>query len=228
VTVGEVLAGIVERGDESYFVEAEACLALGKVRAAQAPALLRAAATRDAFLDVIRAHAYRGLAEARDDGAIDFLIAATAWGRPSHGRRAAIGALATLCKGRRDREAVRAREHVEALLEDRDFRVQSAALEGLATWGDAGAVAAIERMGERELDGRLKRRGREVVRDLGERNAPAEELARLRDELGELRASTAALRDRLDKLETRGAARKAAKADKKARKAARRASKNSA
>ena len=230
-----VLAGIVERGDASYFVEAEACLSLGKVRASEAPALLRKAAARDAFLDVIRSHAYRGLAEARDDSAIEFLIAATAWGRPSHGRRAAIASLAALCKGRRDREAMRAREHVEDLLEDRDFRVQAAALEGLAVFGDAAAVPAITRMGERELDGRLRRRGREVVRDLNERNAPGEEAQKLRDEVGELKTSVAALRDRLDKLDARRggddpaakAARKAAKAEKKARKAAKRGTKKS-
>lgn len=225
VTVGEVLAGLVERGDPSYFVEAEACLALGRARAPQAPALLRAAAERDAFLDVIRSHAYRGLAEARDDSAVDFLVGATAWGRPSHGRRAAIAALASLTRGQRDRSAARVREHIEELLSDRDFRVQTAALEGLATLGDPAAIAAIERMGERELDGRLKRRGREVVRELGEKSGAVEEVQRLRDEVGELRATAAALRDRLDRLEVRGngapvgAEKKAAKAEKKARKA---------
>ncbi len=228
VTVAEVLGGIVEGGDDSYFVEAEACLALGKARAPQAPALLRAAAGRDAFLDVIRSHAYRGLAEARDDSAVDFLLAAADWGRPSHGRRAAVAALASLCKGRRDREAARVRERIEELLEDRDFRVQSAALEALNTLGDAAAIAAIERMGERELDGRLRRRSREVVRDLGDRNSAAEELQRLRDELAELRTASVGLRERMDKLEARPtgddddakAAKKAAKAAKKAAKAA--------
>jgi aminopeptidase N len=201
VTVAEVLAGIVEKGDESYFVEAEACLALGKVRAPQAPTLLREAATRDAYIDVIRSHAYKGLAEARDDSAIDVLMAATAWGRKSHGRRAAIGALATLCKGRKDREAVRVREHIEDLLEDRDFRVQTSALEGLATLGDAAAIGAIERMAARELDGRLKRRSREVVRDLGDKATTADELGKLRDQVAELRTTTAGLRERLGKLE---------------------------
>ncbi len=225
VTVAEVLAGIVERGDPSYFVEAEACLALGRVRAAQAPTLLRAAAGRDAFLDVIRSHAYRGLAEARDDSAIEFLISATTWGRPSQGRRAAIAALASLCKGRRDREAVRVRERIEELLEDRDFRVQTAAVEGLAGLGDAAAIAALERLAERELDGRLRRRGREVVRDLGERSGAAEELQRLRDELAALRATTVGLRDRLDKLEARPAASVEDTDAKAARKAAKRAAK---
>ncbi len=225
VTAGEVLARIVTDGDASYFVEAEACLSLGKVRAPEAPALLRAAASRDAFLDVIRSHAYKGLAEARDDTAVDFLIDATSWGRVSHGRRAAIGALAKLCKGRDDREAVRVRERIEELLEDRDFRVQTSALEGLATLGAAAAAAAIERMAERELDGRLRRRGREVVRDLRERASTTAELTKLRDELAELKATTAGLRDRLDKLEVRTSAKEAAKEARRVEKQARRAKK---
>lgn len=204
--VAAALAAVVERGDPSYFVEAEACLALGRARAPQAPALLRAAAGRDAFLDVIRSHAYRGLAEARDDSAIDFLLAGTAWGRPSHGRRAAVAALASLARGRRDRDAARVRERLEELLEDQDFRVQSAALEGLGALGDPAAIGAVERMTGRELDGRLRRRGREVVRDLREHGGQAEEVRRLRDELGELRTAAAALRDRVDKLEARGGA----------------------
>jgi aminopeptidase N len=198
-----VLADLVERGDPSYFVEAEACLALGKTRAAAAPALLRQAATRRSFTDVIRQHAYRGLAEARDDSALDVLLAGAAWGTPSGGRRAALGALATLCQGRRDKDAVRARERVEELLGDRDFRVQAAALEALATWGDRAAVGAIERMIDRELDGRLRRRGKEIVRALRDGAGATEELARLRDEVAALKATTAGLRERLDKLDAR-------------------------
>jgi aminopeptidase N len=199
---GAALAAVVERGDASYFVEAEACLALGRTRVAEAPALLRRAAERPSFTDVIRQHAFRGLAEARDDSAIDLLIAGTAWGRPSQGRRAAVSALAALARGRRDREAVRVRELIEELLDDADFRVQSAAIEGLASLGDPAAVAALERLIGQAGDGRLRRRGREVVRDLGERSAQGEELARLRDELAELKGQYAALRDRVAKLET--------------------------
>jgi len=203
--VAAVLADLVERGDASYFVEAEACLALGKVRAPQAPALLRQAATRESYTDVIRQHAYRGLAEARDDSATDLLIAGAGWGHASQGRRAALTALASLCKGRRDRDAVRARERVEELLSDPDFRVQSAALEALGTWGDRAALPAIDRMIQRELDGRLRRRGRELTRDLQDGNRPGEELTRLRDDLATLRSSSAILRERLDKLETKAA-----------------------
>ncbi|HEX5062830.1 MAG TPA: M1 family metallopeptidase, partial [Kofleriaceae bacterium] len=177
---GTALAAIVEKGDASYFVEAEACLALGRTRTPRAGELLRQAATRESFTDVIRQHAYRGLAEARDDSALGLLAEGTKWGRPTQGRRAAAGALALLMRGRRDREARDVRERLELLLADRDFRVQAAAVEALSVIGDPTAIPALRRMIDRELDGRLRRRGKEVVRDLGEGAPLAEDVRRLR------------------------------------------------
>jgi len=198
---GAALADVVERGDASYFVEAEAALSLGKTRTARAGELLRIAATRDSYGDVIRQHAYRGLAEARDDSALGLVVEGVRWGRISQGRRAATMALAGLVRGRRDREARDTRERIELLLADRDFRVQAAAIEALAQIGDPAAIAALRRMIDRELDGRLRRRGKEVIRDLENGAAIGEDVRRMRDEVGELRALTAALRERIEKLE---------------------------
>ncbi|HEV7559752.1 MAG TPA: HEAT repeat domain-containing protein, partial [Kofleriaceae bacterium] len=178
--------------------------------------LLRAASTRESFTDVIRQHAFRGLAEARDDGAIALLTEGTKWGRITQGRRAATGALAVLIRGRRDREARDVRERIELLLGDRDFRVQAAAIEALAGIGDPAAVPALRRMIDRELDGRLRRRGKEVARDLAEGAPLAEDVKRLRDEVGELRALTGTLRERLDLIDAK--ATKSTKAKKKKRK----------
>ena len=198
---GAALATIVEKGDASYFVEAEACLALGRTRTQRAGELLRHASTRESFTDVIRQHAYRGLAEARDDSAIGLLVEGMKWGHPPQGRRAAAGALSILMRGRRDREARDVRERIELLLADRDFRVQAAAIEALAVIGDPAAIPALRRVVDRELDGRLRRRGKEVIRDLGEGAPLAEDVRRLRDEVGELRMLAATLRERVELLE---------------------------
>ena len=200
---GAALAQIVEHGDASYFVEAEACLALGKTRTPRAGELLRKAAGRDSYTDVIRQHAYRGLAEARDDSALGLLADAVNWGHVTQGRRAAAGALAQLVRGRRDREARDVREKLELLLTDRDFRVQAAALEAVNNIGDPAAIGALRRMIDRELDGRLRRRGKEIVRDL-EAGAPlGEDVRRLRDEVGELRALVTTLRERVEMFEAK-------------------------
>ena len=111
-------------------------------------------------------------------------------------------------RGRRDREARDVRERLELLLADKDFRVQAAAVEALSVIGDPASIPALRRMIDRELDGRLRRRGKEVVRDL-EAGAPlAEEVRRLRDEVGELRAIATGMRDRLETLEAKPAKKK--------------------
>jgi aminopeptidase N len=202
---GTALAQIVQKGDPSYFVEAEACFALGKTRTPRAGELLRVAATRESFTDVIRQHAYRGLAEARDDSALGLLVEGLRWGHPTQGRRAAAGALAHLMRGRRDREARDVRERLELLIVDRDFRVQAAAIEALLVIGDPAAIPALRRLTDRELDGRLRRRAREVIRDLQEAAPLGEDVRRLRDEVGELRSLVGGLRERLQKLEAHDA-----------------------
>jgi aminopeptidase N len=202
IAAADALVPIVASGDASYFVEAEACLALGRTRTPRAGELLRRAATRESFTDVIRQHAYRGLAEARDDSALGMLADGMKWGRPTQGRRAAAGALAQLVRGRRDREARDIRERIELLLADHDFRVQAAAIEALLVIGDPAAIPALRRLTEHELDGRLRRRGKEVIRDLGEGAPQAEDVRRLRDEVAELRSLAATLKERIEVLET--------------------------
>ena len=221
----DALARLIEHGDASYFVEAAACLALGQTRSPRAPAVLRAAAARPSWTDVIRQHAFKGLAEARDDSAIGFLVEGLAWGRPSQGRRAAAMALAQLVKGRRDRDAREVRDRLEDRLEDKDFRLQAAAIEALAIVGDPATIPALQRVVDRELDGRLRRRAREVIRDLGDGAPSAEELRRLRDEVDELRQVSGRLRERLDRIEATAADKRGKKAAKQDKKAAKKAAK---
>jgi aminopeptidase N len=196
----DILVKLIEQGDKSYFVEAEACLSLGKTRSPQAVAVLQNAMKRPSFTDVIRQHALRGLAEARSDESLTVIQAASVRGFRSESRRAAIAALAMLCKGRHDQVAVRIRQHIEDLLRDPDFRVQAAALEALYKMADPSALPSIHAMMDRELDGRLIRRGREIVRSVGDGGGTSGELHRLRDDVESLRTSTALLREQVEAL----------------------------
>lgn len=198
----DALVALIDRGDPSCFVEAEACLALGRTRDPRAAKVLREVLDRDAFMDVIRQHAYRGFAELADDDAIPVLMNAAAYGRSSYGRRAAVGALASIARGRRDRAARDIRERAEELCRDPDFRVQSAAIEALATIGDPAAIAGLSTFADSALDGRHRRRAREIIRDLREGRTQGEELRSLRDEVETLRAQGRRLIARIDALET--------------------------
>ena len=194
----EALLPVVERGDPSLFVEGEACLALGKTRSPRAAAALRGATERDSYRDMIRRHVYLGLAELRDDDAIEILREGAAYGRALGGRRAALEGLAELMRGRRDARSREVRELCQDLLRDPDFMVQLSAVHALEVIGDGAAIPALEALAERALDGRLRRRAREAVRDLNEARPAAEEREAVRQELDRLRSRVATLEERMD------------------------------
>jgi len=114
--------------DQSYFVEAEACLALGAA-AGRAQASSCAAAARESFSDVIRQHATAGWPRRATRAR------SSSWGRQRvrPGLAGAAGALAAWRSRARagDRAERDARERIEELLRARDFRVQTSALEAV-------------------------------------------------------------------------------------------------
>src|SRR6185503_10043354 len=71
--------------------------------------------------------------------------------------------------------------------------------------GDPAAIPHLRKVIVRELDGRLRRRAAEVIRDLEDGRAPAEEVTKLRDELGRLRDVVARLRDQVERIQIEAA-----------------------
>jgi aminopeptidase N len=201
---GAALLDWVRKGDASLFVEGEAALALGKTRAPEAAELLREVANRASFQDIIRARALEGLGAIGGERAIHLLRDAWRPGGAFQSRKALVMALVEAGRGTPHIRAVR--EFLEDRFDDPDFRVRGDIAAGLARLGDADAVPAIERALAAELDGRARRRMREAITDLREGSKPGEQVVRLQDEVARLRAESSALRERLDRLEGRGAA----------------------
>ncbi len=179
--------------DESYLVESEAARALGATRQASGFDTLVDILDRPAWADVIRVGAVDGLANLRDERALPHIIARTRYGVSTRGRRAAIVALPKLAGDRK------ARETLEELLEGADPYLRVDVVRALADLGDVKARGALQRQLERDLDGRVRRRIREALRDLG--GAGKRETDRLRDDLEALRAEHAEIKARLGKLE---------------------------
>ena len=212
--VAAALIALLDDGDESYFVEAEAASALGRTRAEAAWEALTASdgpLARESFQDVIRQHTLRGLAELRDPRALAILVE---WCKYGHGhssfvRRAAADALARHAEGR-EGDTREAREVLELLLDDPDFRVQMTAIGALSMLGDARAVPALSRTAERDLDGRIKRRCRDVIRDLRDGRSREEGLRLAKDESERLDREVRKLRERMAALEARLPHKKAA------------------
>jgi len=185
--------------DASYLVEATAATAIGKTRAKAAFALLREAAKRESWNDVVRSGALAGLAELGDERAVPVLIGWTKYGKSPFARRAALAALGKIGEGRKD-----VREVVIALLDDRSFFVRMSAVGALEALHDRAALPALEAIALADVDGRLKRRSAEAVRAIRDHAPPSAEVRQLRDELVELRTANRLLADRLELLERNG------------------------
>jgi aminopeptidase N len=142
------------------------------------------------------------MAELRDERAIDLAFEATRYGKPVVGRRAAIAALGVLGAEHAPRKR-QVLERLSELLEDPDFRARIAAVEALRVLGDPQACGALGRAEARDLDGRVRRRAREVARALAEGTAQSEAVKGLRDSVEKLQRENQELKERLLQIEAR-------------------------
>jgi aminopeptidase N len=206
----EALRQVLQGGDDSYFVEAEAALALGKTRDPDAFEHLRQALERDSYLEVIRAHALSGLAELRDARGIELARQRAAYGRPTRERLAAIGTLGRLGRAHQaHREEVL--DYLTALAHDPSFSVRMRLPGALEDLGEARALATLRQLADSALDGRLKRRAEEAMEGIRDGHAHSDETNRLRDEVDRLREESRKLLERLERMENVARAREAAK-----------------
>ena len=182
------------KSDPSYLVEAESVRALGRTRRPEALSVIVPLLDRASWAEVSRAGALDALGALRDERALPEVLKRTEYGYPTRGRRAAIAALAAISEGRK------VREHLEDLLDDKDPHLKIDVVAALQFLGDLKSRGALHRAKERELDGRVVRRLREALRDMGEHKSVAER-KRLNDELDGVRNELAELKARLSKVE---------------------------
>jgi aminopeptidase N len=116
------------------------------------------------------------------------------YGQPQRARRAAIMSLPKLAADRRTRETL------ELLLDDPDPILRIDVVRALGEMGDTKARPALRERLEVDLDARVRRRIREILRDLAE---PRRATDAVRDDLDKLQGEHADLKARLAKLEAR-------------------------
>ena len=185
----------VARDDDSVLVVSSAARALGATRQEEAYDVLVSLIDEPSWADVVSAGVIAGLGRLRDERAVEVLREQTRYGVPERRRRSAAATLPTLSTNRKTRELL------EDLLDDRDPHLRVAAVVALGEVGDVKARPALRRQLQRDLDGRVRRRIAEVLRDLGSRGRRAVDA--LREELDELRRQHGELSVRLSKLEER-------------------------
>ncbi|MEX1254395.1 MAG: M1 family aminopeptidase [Dehalococcoidia bacterium] len=196
----EALDGVLREGDASYFVEAEVAFALGKTHSSRAFEALEGALDKESHNQIIRVRAFDGFGELRDERAVPIAIEWTRYGRPPQARNAATACLGKLGHYVEQKDAIR--DRLVELLDDPDLRTRLAAVVALRELGDDKAVPALERLAQRDLDGRVIRYAREAAARLREGRDKGEDVRKLREELDKLREDQRTLKDRMEKLET--------------------------
>ncbi len=181
--------------DASYLVESEAARSLGKTKQGSVLEVLVDVVDRRAWADVISAGALDGMAALRDDRAVPHVLTRTRYGHPTRARRAAIMAIPKIAADRRGREAL------EELLEDPDPYLRVDVARAIGELGDAKSRPALRARLAVDLDPRVRRRIREVLREIGGEGKRAAE--QLREDFDKLQNEHAELKARLAKLEAR-------------------------
>ena len=193
--------------DESYYVAATASQSLGRTRSSEAFDALEGALAMESHNEVIRSQALDGLAEVRDERAVPIALEWTERGRPQPARQGAIAALGKM-GSLLDNPKSEIRERLVDLLEDPWLRVRTSAVSALARLEDDRAIAPLQRLADRDLDGRVVRMTREAINTIREKGGSGAEVKKLRDDLEMLQRDNATLKERLEKLETRLPAKK--------------------
>jgi aminopeptidase N len=197
----KALAGVLRKGDASYYAEGNAAQSLGQTRQASAfDVLSKVAMKKESQNDVIRSQALLGLAELKDERALPIALEWT-----KRGKSNPVRGTATMVLGRMgqlsDRAKDQAFDRLTELLRDDWLRVRLNAIAALAELKDTRAIGELNRAVDRDLDGRVIRSAREAIARLREGADKGEEIRRLREDLDKLTEENRGLKDRLDKLE---------------------------
>lgn len=179
--------------DASYLVRAEACRSLGATRAPAGRPVLERALRQKSWAEVVRAGALDGLGKLGDETALGLVLKQSEYGNPPRARRAAVRALPKFLDERK------VGRKLEELLDDADPHMRTEVVLSLETLGTKDARSALRARLSRELDGRVKRRIREALRDTSD--SSRHDRKRLNDEIERMRGEMSDLKMRLSKLE---------------------------
>lgn len=183
--------------DPSYFVEAAAVSALGRTRQLSALPHIRLAMKKNSYNEVIRGAAIEALGEFEDDAqAVKTLKEYTRYGQPWQLRARAVSVLGKIGEGKKE-----IRDLLIDLLEDPSFRIKMSVIGALIQVRDEKAIPALNRMAEREVDGRFKRRCRDAVRQIVSGKKLPPEIKRLQDEVEKMADEQRKLKTQLQKYE---------------------------
>ncbi|MEO0852167.1 MAG: HEAT repeat domain-containing protein, partial [Cyanobacteria bacterium J06648_11] len=205
----EAIQPFVDKGDESYQVEAAAASALGTIAGAtvdKAVDVDAAIASLESVLDtkagwneVVRRGAIAGLAKLKDsETALDLLLNYTATGVPQALRLSAIRALGTYAS---EKDNPKVLERLRELSRESFFLTQMAVVGALRQLNTTRAIPVLKQLDT--TDGRVERTIAEAIQAVQKKAGTNPAVKKLREDIDALEKTNRELRDRLEALEAR-------------------------
>lgn len=197
-SVAELLAGILTGGQEqSYFVLADAAVALGKTGSEKAFPALQHALAMPSWNEVVRVGALNGLAELGDERGVDLAAEHAAGGQPLLARPAAISALGKL--GKKAKKAVETLHGLADSEEADQFTLRMAVVGALGEAKNPDSAQVLSRLGKTAVDGRIKRAVQETIGKLDAK--PSAQADELKSQVEGLQGQLKELTERLERQE---------------------------
>ena len=210
----KALKAAVEKGDESYYVEAAAVRSLGKIGTVTLDGKDKEKKTlklldtvlkeRGGWNEVVRSGAIAGLSQFKtSEAALDLLLPYTEPGVSQPLRLAAIRALGAISTGQEKQALERILDRLESLSREDFFLTQVATVGALSQMEGSGAVKILKAIAEHSPDGRVKRRADEAAQKVQKKLGSDKAIVELRQELEEVKTINKDLKSRLENLEAK-------------------------
>ncbi|MEM0979262.1 MAG: M1 family metallopeptidase [Cyanobacteria bacterium P01_H01_bin.58] len=210
----QALAQIVQQGDASYYVEAAANRALGRVGAVQLPGIPDDLVTlevlktvlqeRTGWNEMVRSGALGGVSQFKTSAtALELILEYTEPAIPSQLRLGAVRALGAISTGQSKPNVERILERLEMISREPQFRTQMTVIAALGMMETPGAVTVLRGIADHIDDGRVQRRAEEAIQKVQKVISKDETVAKLQQDLEELKKSNRELLSRLEELEAK-------------------------
>ena len=203
---------LVAAGDESYYVEAAACRALGGMTTASLKdkqeeaidLLTEVLNTRAGWNEVVRAGAIGGLSKMTDSPtALNTILEYVKPGVPQPLRLPSIRALGAISQGQSEQNLTTIVEKLAELSRESFFLTQVSVVGALSQMATVKAIGVLQGLATQSPDGRVKRMADEGVQKVQKKIGSDVAVKQLREELEEVKKTNQELKSRLENLEAK-------------------------
>jgi len=208
----DALKQLLEKGDASYYVEASAASALGKMVSANLKdkedevlqLLTNVLRERAGWNEVVRSGAIAGLSQMKSSPvALEVILEYTTPSVPQPLRLSAIRALGTISTGQTPSNTEWILEQLEELSGETFFLTQVAVASALGQMETAKAIGVLRSLSDQTPDGRVRRLAEEAIQKVQKNVGSDQAVKQLREELDQLKRENQELKSRMENLEAK-------------------------